>query len=215
MALRLTLLAAICSMTFAVGCDETYTPPPGATSSTPGTISTTAPSASATMDEGSRERLPLGVIPFSLEVPKGWLMQSGAAGKIILHGKTPTGEVDVLLGVGPSVKAAELPLLVKESRKTSLDTHVKNGVVERDKMTIITTIAPQLAPGAAPSPDPELVPMGWTAQVIVSDATPDLQSYELTFVGLSQAMFDKDEAFLRRIMDSLRYEPAAPRPAAP
>jgi hypothetical protein len=123
----------------------------------------------------------------------------------------------VLLGNGPVIKAESLPLLVKQSTTAataSADRH-KNTIVQRDGLTIITRIAPQLAPGASPSPDPELVPMGWGVQVIVSGTTPDLRSYELTYVGLSQAMFDKDEAFLQKIIDSLRYEPASTRPPVP
>ena len=212
---RLTFIAAMCWLTFSVGCDETYTPPAGSTSGTAASTAT-APSTAAPPADGARERIALGAIPFTIEVPTGWLVQPGVTNTaMVLHGRTTSGEIDVLLGNGPVVKAAELPLLVKATTRSTNDKHVRSEVVQRDKLTIIKAVAPQLAPGATPSPDPELVPMGWTVQVIVSDGKPDLQSYELTFVGLSQAMFDKDELFLQRIMDSLRYEPAGTLPAAP
>jgi hypothetical protein len=216
MAFRLTFLAAMCWLTFAVGCDETYTPPAGSTPANGATTTATSTNAATgAAEDGARERIALGAIPFTIEVPRGWLVQPGVTNKIVLHGRTPSGEIDVLLGNGPIVKAAALPLLVRESAKSTNDKHVKSEVVQREKITIIKTIAPQLAPGAVPSPDPELVPMGWTVQVIVSDDKADLHSYELTFVGLSQGMFDKDELFLQRIMDSLRYEPAGLLPVAP
>lgn len=213
MVIRPTALAAASCLLLMAGCDEGYTPPAG-TPATPATAAAGVPSASS-VSTAERTRISLGAIPFSVEVPQGWGVQAGVTNRIVLHGKAPSGEVDVLLGTGPNIKAEDMPMLIKASAKPSSDPHVKNEVAVRDNLTLVKTIAPQLAPGAVANPDPELVPMGWTVQVIVSDGKVDYSAYDLTFVGLSQAMFDKDEAFFQKIIDSLKYESAATRPAMP
>lgn len=215
MAIRSTALAALCCLILSAGCDDSYTPPPGSSGSTTAATEPAATVTTAAADSGPRERIALGKIPFTIEAPKGWRVQPGVTQEIVLHGRAPSGEVDVLLGAGTNVKADALPMLVKQSARGSNDRHIKNEVVQRANLTIVKSIAPQLAPGSTASPDPELVPMGWTVQVIVSGTGTDLPSYQLTFLGLSQAMFDKDEAFLQQVMDSLRYDPAATVPAAP
>jgi hypothetical protein len=157
----------------------------------------------------------LGAIPLSMEVPSGWLLRPGVTGRIVLHGPTPSGEVDVLLGTGPSIKGEALPLMVKESAKPSTDRYVKNEVTQRDGMTIIQRIAPQTPPGTLPGSDPNLVPIGWTAQCIVTDGKLDYSVYELTILGLSQAMFDRDQQFLQELLDTLKHEAPATQPATP
>lgn len=206
---------AAMSTLFLAGCDEGYTPPAssGSTTTAPAAKSDTA--AAPAVDDTKRERISLSSIPFTIEVPAGWSVQSGVANKFVLHGKAPSSEVEILVGPGPTIKPAAVPMLVKSSTTQSTDRHTKTEVVQRGDLTIIKTIARQLAPGAVAPSDPELIPIGWTVQIIRSDAKADLTSkielptYELQFVGLSQATFDKDEAFLQKIMESVQYDPSA------
>lgn len=215
---RLIAYTACSCVIVLAGCDESYSPPASANpSSAPAAAAPAANSGASTgaaADLNARQRIALTRIPFSVEAPSGWVIQPSGPNQIVLHGRAPSGEVDVLLGTGPIIKADALPLLLKESAKPSADPHVKNEVVQRNNMAIIKTVAPQVAPGAVAPADPDLVPIGWTTQFIVQDGL-DYRSYDMTFVGLSQAMFDKDEAFLQQMMDSVRYEAAATRPAVP
>lgn len=211
MALRLVVAAACVAMA-SLGCDE---PMPMGT--TPATAPSTVADAAANPSPATapRERIALGVIPLTIEVPKGWLLKPGDTGKIVLHGRLTSGAVDVLLGTGISIKNDALELMVKESTKPTTDRRQKVEVVKRDGMTIVQTIAPQLPPNMPPPSDPELVPMGWSVQCIVSDGSAiDLPVYELTFLGLSQAMFERDEAWLRQMVSTIRHEAAANPSAA-
>jgi hypothetical protein len=219
MALRSLALAASACLVLTVGCDDPA--PPAATPSTATPASQPAAAANtsgaqgvATVD-GPRERLVLGAIPFSIEVPKGWSLMPGVTGRMVLHGRAPSGELDVLLGMGPNIKGDALPMMLKQSAKASNDPHVKSEVTQRDGLTLVQNIAPQTPPNTPAASDPELVPMGWSVQAIVSDGKLDYSVYELTFLGLSQAMFDKDEAFLRQLISTLRYDGAATQPATP
>lgn len=219
MAFRSLALAASACLFLAAGCDDPA--PPAGSSSTAAPTSQPAASSGTGADQGAavanapRERLALGAIPFSIEVPKGWTLMPGVTGRTVLHGRAPSGELDVLLGMGPSIKGDALPMMLKQSAKPSNDSHVKNEVTQRDGLTLVQSIAPQTAPNTPASNDPELVPMGWSVQAIVSDGKLDYSVYELTFLGLSQAMFDKDEAFLRQIINTLKYDGAATQPARP
>lgn len=209
--LRPSVLAAVSCVLLAVGCDEPAAPPtpPASPATSPaGTGSPAATSAAAT-----KSRISLGAIPLSIEAPAGWDLKPGVTGKIVLRGRSPSGELDVLLGTGPSIKGDALPLMLKESAKPSNDRHVKTEITQRDGMTLIQSYAPQLPPGTTPSSDPELVPMGWSVQCIVSDGKLDYSVYELTIMGLSQGMFDRDEKFIRDMIDTLRFEGSTTQPA--
>ena len=220
MALRFTVLAASSCLMLAGGCEEPAAQTPMPTTAAATTSPAVEAGVAATLGDPAvakspRKRLSLQTIPLSIEVPVSWDVQPGVTGRPVLRGKTPNGEVDVLLGAGPSVRAESLPLMLKQSATSSNDPRVKNEVTQRDGMAIIQRISPQTAPGVAASTAPELIPIGWNVQCIITDAKTDYSVYELNILGLSQAMFDQDQGFLRELIESIRLDTAATRPAVP
>ena len=236
-----------CLATGLLGCDPAPTPPPDAG---PTTASTTEPLAdpaaaddtarrarrAADLDAQKRERIALIAIPFTIEAPKSWLVQASAGNKIVLHGMTPSGELDVLLFKGPTLTRAARDALLKQTSMTAPPTtnaattsaaasnsstiassagiapiEVRREVSAHDGIDIIKRVEVQ----SAPVGDPELVAIQWNMTCIVPGTGVDFDVYELSVIGLSKAMFDHDERFIQSILDTLRLDSASTKPAVP
>lgn len=79
---------------------------------------------------------------------------------------------------------------------------VKHRVADRDGMKIIEQLE-QIGPRNQPA---DIAPIRWTLQFVILGDGLSYPIYELNVANLSQVSFERDEALLRRILDSVQYD---------
>jgi hypothetical protein len=178
----------------------------------------------------SRTSLELKYVPLSLMVPDGWGINSlevGAEGpRVFLHGPTPTDLDDVRVRVPTARTITDAQETLLEA--TATDTLAKHpellgSSVVRDitggkiiEQLVLRVLPPATEPiEGMPAPAVKLASttqptqtVQWTFTVVVP-AGADFTAYALS-VGMPLDTYKADNAFLRSILETLKYNPAAP-----
>ncbi len=198
-----TLSLLLATAALSVGCDDRSKPTIKPTSR-PDSPPATAPAA-ATVNSPTKS-IPLMIIPFNADVPEGWAVQSGLAGRIVLHGTLGSGDIDVLLSTRQPLNADAFNNLVKE--KTAAATQPgkqTTRVMTRDNLTIIESSEILSSPGL--SPDVAIVT--YNVKYLVQGPSLDYLVYEVNVADLSQTMFEKDGELIRKVLLGLKYDTKA------
>jgi hypothetical protein len=182
-----------------VGCDNQTEPSakfddvPAATTQA---AQTTSPVAHR---DGPLKNIPLGLVPFTADVPDSWAVQSGLANRIVLHGTLESGDVDVLLSRQPDLKADAFNSFIAQQRAASTQPAKESThVLSRENMTIVETVDKPLE---------GLVTYNVT--YFVTGPTLDYEVYVLSIGDLTQDMYDNDGELLRKVLLGLKYDPKA------
>lgn len=188
---RISILAASAAFAFLAGCGD----------------EPAAPAASRPTD--APRRIALIAFPLTADVPPTWDVRRGPGGTLVLSGRAPSGVRDLALSVGPRVPTFELPATQPATPLTPGGrTTVR--VDDRDGMRIVERIE---RVGAIDQPA-ESAPVRWSVRFIVAgDGGLDVPAYDFDAIDLTQISFERDEATIRAILDTVR-PPAADRPAS-
>ncbi len=156
--------------------------------------------------DGPSQRLPLLVFPVSADLPKTWRVTSERE-LTVLRGyspfsRTPDDEVEVLLTVGQPIKPATLDLAVQSEQKKDAGSDLFTvRTSTHDGIRVVETLEYlETQPGESPS-HPR-----WVFRLYVESGGLELNTYEFNFANMTRERLAKDEAFLRKIMDSVRLE---------
>jgi hypothetical protein len=198
--LALTIGAMVVGATGA-GCDEQKEKPVILHDADTARSTTTEPATQRVVTQpGEATRLiPLGVIPFQADAPQSWAVQSGLAGRIVLHGALQSGDLDVLLSRQPSLNADDFKAFVAaQGQSATQPTRAKTQVLTRDNLTIVETVD---------KPIEGLVT--YNVRYFVPGEALEVQVYELNIGDLTQEMYDKDGELIRKVLLGLKYDPSA------
>jgi hypothetical protein len=195
--------AAVLGVAALAGCDDRSTPLPDPA---PQPTKPPGPSRPTTqqLNDGPRQRVSLIPIPATIEVPASWKVETIGTGAV-LRGPTPSDEVAIRLSAAEQLKSDQIKILIDVLREAG----------EKDKANQIAFRVTDPAPNVKMVERiyreslqglPELV--RWRVNLIAPSSLY-YQRYELSFTSLSREVYEKDESFLRRIVDSLQYDTAA------
>lgn len=185
---RLLSTVAVCAAVaglFATACDRAPEPAPAA--------------APATRRVEGPRRIALVAVPLTAEVPPTWDVRRATGGALVLSGRAPSGEREIALRAGPSVATADLPAtqpFTPDAPGSPSGTRVD----DRDGMRVVE----RLERTAAIDQPADIAPLLWSFRFIVPGRSLEQPSYELDVVGLTQLGYERDEATLRPIFDSVR-----------
>ena len=175
------------------GCDRG----PPATPTTPAT-------------QASARRIALIAVPLSVVAPPTWDVRRGPGGKLVLSGRTPSGDREIALAVGTPVPTFDLPA-TQPATAVAPGGPIVVRVDDRDGMRVVDRVE-RVGPTDQPA---EVAPVRWTVRFIVLGDGIDQPAYDLSVANLTQLGFERDEAALRAILDTVRPASAADPAAAP
>jgi hypothetical protein len=176
---------------------------------------TTASPASTASLSNRQKQIPLIAIPFSVDAPESW-EQTVDAGVMLLKGRSPSGEVEIMLKTRPSVKPDTLEKELDVVRKAgTADPNRVLRLEEKGVFKRLEQIEIESALGVA-APTDQAAPAGavrfyrWVYYFYVQKpAAIDVDVYEMNILGITEEHYKKDEQFIRAIINSARYEPSA------
>jgi len=213
---RPALLVAI-SLT-AVACDKPQPPP--ADAPPPAPKKPDRPTTHQLLD-GPRKTLPLGILPFTVDVPEGWAVQNrgpqGGDSLTMLEGPIIGGDAHVILRVRQIQPADRMKMLVERARRDAA-TLEKNGgqLTIRDLGEIRIIDRRELPrPATVPTTDVSIEgfekPLEWRIALFVP-AGINYEQYEMQFIDLSPAAYAANAKLLNDIVGSLKYQDSAHPP---
>ncbi len=193
-----------------IGCDQ----------SPPATPPATAPAMPATTpsDPAARHTLRLAHLPLCVRVPDGWRIDIlGESGLSSLRGIAGSDEFQILLAGRGKTRPEQLELRLEDMRREQKANPEKVKIarlVERPPLKILERQAIGIAPTSQMIADAgvgDTSPIyNWTLSVYVPSG-PTLQSYELNFIGMTRAQFQRHQQLLESIIARIDYDaPSAP-----
>lgn len=215
-----------------MGCDDTPTVPESLVEEpAPAPSIADAPPVPTTQElvSGPYATLDLPTMPLNIHVPQSWkIMDLDHGAVILLTGHAPGGEVQINLTHRPPTTKEKIDVVLEGARQEMADDpkHIlKMDFYERGPMKVLERQVAWTAsrPNPTALPGEEMSPLvRWTITTYVP-AGEGFNSYELSFLSLTERQFNTDEAFLKKIIDSLAFDPtreispvtSAPPPAQP
>ena len=172
---------------------------------------------------GSRKRLVLAPLPFSVRVPTPWKVDSLGGGSIIvLGGPTPSGEAQIQLTTRSPAKKEELEVIQRAAKKElsqpTTDSSKKTVKAEFRKLGDIEIFERQAVgqPGPLTITDDKgqerietATPYTWTLTMFIPQGSGDYARHEMNFIGLTAEQYKQDQPLLDDILKSLNHEAAA------
>jgi hypothetical protein len=175
---------------------------------------------------GPRTLTPLGPLPMTMRVPVSWKVEvAGPASH--LRGRTPSGdEVTIQLNSRAPIKRAEFESFIKSEKKAQSER--PQSILKADVRPFGDAQLYEYQRVGEPREWPVYEgtggqirtrttteqPFDW--KIIVFDPQGDaFQRHELNFIGLTRSQYDKDQNFLRGILDTLSSGEAAGGAASP
>jgi len=165
---------------------------------------------------GPRKALFLELAPITLQVPTGWTLKTGSDTlPFTVEGATPTDDVVIAVSAGHSITAVQEKKL---EAAASDDVRRQPDLMKQPDVRDITggKLIEQLIldPPAAMEPNsatPTTEPiqtMQWIFTICIpADDGNSFTTYDLRFLGMTIKQYKADQAFLRSVIDSLRYTP--------
>lgn len=224
-------LAVLGALALLTGCEDERLPPP------PPPPEDTVPDRPTTQAllEGPRKTVHLELIPFAVQVPESWKLESKQTEALpitILEGPMPYDQGAISIHLRETVSASMVKLWIERIPKEDADARARGGsktlrtiddiqIIELRRLSTPVappTTAPTTGPTTAPTTAPALEPlplregsMEWRVTILAPRGIR-YEWYELKVIGLTDDLYLKNEAFLSAIFNSLK--PAAP-PALP
>jgi hypothetical protein len=217
------VLSSVCLLSACDKSDKDVSPPP--TSSEPVKVPVLK-SHPSTAQLANRTNLEMKFVPLSLMVPEGWGMKSrdvGAAPLVTLEGATPDDEVRIRIPSARTIDDAQETLLeANAADMQARHPELFNGQPVRDisggkviEQLVLRQLAPATEPiegmpkpaVALPSTTQPVQTVQWTFTVCIP-AGKSFTAYDLS-LGMTLDEYKKDSAFLRSILSTLQYDPAA------
>jgi hypothetical protein len=176
--------------------------------------------------QGSRKRLALTPLPFSVNVPTSWKIDSLGSGSItVLTGPTPSGEAQIQLSSRSTIKKEDLEVVQRAAKKetTQPTTDVSNKTVKAEfrKLGEVEIFERQALGMSGPltitNPDgtertENATNFKWTLMLFVPQGN-EYARHEMNFVALTAEQLKQDKELLEGILKSLQYEPGNAAPA--
>jgi hypothetical protein len=174
---------------------------------------------------GPRSTVVLGPLPMTMNVPTSWRV-AVISGATLLQGWTPGGtEVAIQLNSRTTMKKEALDYAVRSAKKEQAE---KPQAVLKFDVRPLGTSGAQIMErqGVGEARDYEIKdptgktqvtreqPFKWTLSILAPHGDA-YQVYELNFIGLTKAQYDKDKDFLQSLLDSLTLGSTAPATTAP
>ncbi len=161
---------------------------------------------------GPQKRIPLLVLPLSVEVPESWKVTTLGSAHM-LEGPTSQTDMRILLNQRPRMTASQIDLLLQGARREMTE---KAGVVKMVELRSLRNvkILERQALGSRPAatdidgtPLADTSPvLNWTITVFAPQDQDSFKCYELNFLVLTQQQYNADETLLRRIIDSIQLD---------
>jgi hypothetical protein len=152
----------------------------------------------------------------TIRVPESWeLVTIGDSGLLAMEGFAPSGMLQLRCATRRRIGVDQLESFVAAARKNAESQPGKLKSIELREgpnYTILETLISADKPDDMPGTDErgnfvvrQGTPLKWSRLIFMkSDRFYDC--YELAFGDLSLEQYEQDQAFLRRIMDSLAYD---------
>ena len=203
----------------AVACDKPEPPP--ADAPPPAAAKKPARPTTQQLLGGPRKTLPLGLLPFTVEVPDGWAVQNRGPehgeGLTMLEGPIVGGDAHVILRVREIQSAERMKLLVDRFRRDEAALEKDGGkltvrdlgevrIVDRREMPRPTT-----TPTTGVSAEGFEKPVEWRIALFVP-AGVNYEQYEMQFIDLSPAAYAANAKLLNDLIGSLKYQDSAHPP---
>jgi hypothetical protein len=207
------LLIALLGGMGGVGCEEAPRPPDLSHQETDEAHRAPARPTTQELVSGERRKFPLTGIPITLSAPPSWAIRNlGGDGITVLEGPAPHGDAQIQFSAGGTGLVSELKLhallQVAEKESTQPSTPGKITSIRREGSTVAIERLQPLALGPDGSGGDAGTIMRWRVQLYVPRDAEKFEMYELKFLDLPLAQYEKDEAFLRGIIESARHEPS-------
>lgn len=224
---RTFLRAATVAAALAIGgaaCDQPAPPPPPADAAPPGPPPAATPPADAPrrpttqqLTEGEWKTVPISVLPLSVSVPASWeSVDATDAGLMTIEGWTPSGFAQLRAAARPGLTQETFDAFVRsaradaESRGPNLK---KFDLRPGDPVTLLERQIASAEMQDMPTMDDRgnlvdrrATPLRWSVLVFMKRDSGRIDCYELWFDALSVEHYQQDEAFFRRLIDSLTYD---------
>jgi len=208
------IVAAAIALCVLPGCDDVPQTAP-----TTGPVVVSQPSPAGAMSNipspSKSKRVPLIEIPFTVEVPENW-DHTVDTGVMLLKGRTPSGEVEIMLKTRRSVKPDTLEKELDVVRKAgTTDPNRVLRLEEKGTFKRLEQIEIESSQGVDVVQDPAIGPSAarfyrWIYYFYVQNpASIDFNVYEMNILGITEEHYKKDEQFIRSIINSATYEPSA------
>ena len=176
--------------------------------------------------KGSRKRLALTPLPFSVSVPTSWKIDSLGSGSItVLTGPTPSGEAQIQLTSRATMKKEDLEVVERAAKKeaTQPSTEASNKTVKAEfrKLGEVEIFERQALGMSGPltitnsdgtEKTENATNFKWTVMMFVPQGT-EYARHEMNFVALTAEQYKQDKELLEGILNSLQYEPGNAAPA--
>lgn len=202
------------------GCDDAPAPPPelleeDRPNDAPKLDEPPPPPSTQELTEGRYKTIDLTGLPLTLQVPESWNIETlGTGSRYLLMGHAPAGQIQINLSQRPRTTQEKMDIMLDGARKEMAadPEHIKKvDLYTRGDVKIVERQV--ISRGELPAdPNNPSAPSGpmlrWTITTYIP-AGEEFDSYELNFIGLSARQFENDGPFLRKIIDSLTYNPAS------
>ena len=209
-----------------LGCDKPPPPPPEVTAAEESADeSSTQPDDRrpklAEVMSGTWRTIPLGAHPLRVQVPEKWEVKMAGSATFLRgptpNGPPPDGELNISVAKPPAFPKEMVKGFEEEARSTtrpaaSATAPALDYVHARDigPNHIVDVRKLQPAKGNLPAI------MDWKVVVFVPADANSMNTYQLTFFGLSPEQYEKDKELLEKIVNSLEVDAtagAAPPPS--
>lgn len=163
-------------------------------------------SVAASRPADSPRRIALLAVPLTADVPHGWDVRNGPAGRPLLNGPAPSGEVNIRLTTRPPVRADGVAALIDRLAVVPGSPRTLQ-VTDRDGMKVIEQFE-RLGPAGTPA---DKLPVRWSIQYVLLGEGLEYPIYELDVADYTLLDFERDAAALRPIFDSVQADASVPR----
>jgi hypothetical protein len=166
--------------------------------------------------EAPWKTVPVSVLPLTMRVPQSWESVTATdTGLMTFEGWTPSGFAQIRAAARPGLAGDAFDSFIKAARA---DAETKGAKLRKfeiragDPMSILER---QITGDLQTMPtmddqgnliDHEATPLRWTLLLFFKRESGRFDCYEMWFDALSVEQFEKDQEFLRKVVDSLTYD---------
>jgi hypothetical protein len=189
-----------------MGCDE-EAPPPVSSSVEQVENEPVSQPANLPVDEQARVRLPLNLIPFSVQAPESWKVESFGAGETpitMVEAPLVGDEIKITLGLREPVGGEVLRNMIKRYEKEDAELKKNGGGVSITEAGDLRIIDFRRMPANATTVPAEQQ-IDWRITLLYPRGVMHEQ-YTLQFIGLSVETYEKNKALLNDVVKSIKYD---------
>lgn len=169
------------------------------------------------LDQGEWKTVAISVLPMTIRVPASWDKPPVADSNLLtLEGWAPNGTIQLRFSARPPLTEENFQLFLSGAKKAMdargehkrvFELRDKQGyrILEQQHTEPRRTML--LSDENGNLLEQEATPLTWK-QLIFLKSESGYDSYELGFVDMSLEHYNQDEAFLKRVLDSLTYDPS-------